>query len=288
VRVALHGGQHSLDVHGESNYQDNLWRIVGGRQPDRVQAEVIAVLKAETGNAYDPNAVSVWIGGLLVGYIPRQLAPAYHAGVIVLEGREGMPIALHGRVVGGGTRADGPGQLGVFLQHDPTDFGVAQHGIYSGEVYEGESGALGSHHLGWLATLPADPVSAIRKLRQLLGTLDDCIERHYLYLELEQRVYRIGLQVPTALAEFDAVCSSHDSEMDRILPALITEFNLIPHLRTYHQMAIRLAKAHDWHLVSQWANRGLELYGSRAGSIEWPADLQKRLAGAQAKISGSS
>ncbi len=286
LSVALYGGRHSLDVHGESNYQENLWRIFGGRQPDRVEADVIAVLRAESDNAYDPNAVSVWINGLLVGYIPRQLAPVYHAGVIALEEREGLPIALHARVVGGGLRADGPGQLGVFLQHDPTDFGVAQHQGYRGEVYEGETRALESHHLGWLAALPADPVSAVRKLRQLLGTNEDSIERHYLYLELEQRLYRIGLQVPAALDDFDAVCFSHDSEMDRTLPALIAEFNLVPHLRTYHQMAIRQAKAHDWRLVSQWASRGLELYNTRAGSPEWPVDLQKRLEGAQAKLLG--
>ncbi|HET9893285.1 MAG TPA: hypothetical protein VFQ42_22595, partial [Mycobacterium sp.] len=143
--VAVHGGHENLDVVGESHYQDSLWRIVGGAPPDRVDAPVVAVLKAETDNPFDVNAISVWVDGLLVGHLPRDLAAAYRTGLIAQERQAGRPIALNAHVVGGGMRDDGPGMLGVFLDHDPTDFGVAHRGAFSGAVYEGESGALRDH-----------------------------------------------------------------------------------------------------------------------------------------------
>lgn len=285
IHVELFGGRKTLEVVGESFYQDNLWRVVGMSPPARVDAPVIAVLKAEMDNVYDSRAISVWVSGLLVGHLPRDLAATYRAGLIALEQRVGKPIALNARVVGGGVREDGPGMLGIFPEHDPSDFGVAQYVVYPGQVYEGESEAISDNRLRWLATLPVDPVAAMKKLRQLMTTTTDAMERHYLFLELEQRIYRIGLQIPGALAEFDEVCAAHDAEMEQVLPELAAEFNLIPHLRTYHQMCIRQSKAHNWEEVCRWARRGLELYGVQAGSADWPADLLKRLAAAQRKMS---
>ena len=42
----------------------------------------------------------------------------------VCNDRYGQPVALNGVIVGGGIREDGPGRLGVFLRHDPADFGL--------------------------------------------------------------------------------------------------------------------------------------------------------------------
>jgi hypothetical protein len=49
MEVQLYEGQETLEVVGEASYQDNLWRIVGGRRsPDgRVREDVFAVLAAE-------------------------------------------------------------------------------------------------------------------------------------------------------------------------------------------------------------------------------------------------
>jgi hypothetical protein len=62
MQVQLCEGREDLEVVGDASYQDNLWRIVGGRHsPDgRVREEVYAVLAAEPDNPYDANAVAVW------------------------------------------------------------------------------------------------------------------------------------------------------------------------------------------------------------------------------------
>src|SRR5512132_4028991 len=126
MEVQLYEGRVDLDVVGEASYQDNLWRVVGGRgsPDDRVRVDVYAVLVAETDNPYDANAVSVWVQGLKVGYLSRDDARRYRPGLLALEQKHGKPIALAGAIVGGGMRPDGPGRLGVFLDYDPAAFGL--------------------------------------------------------------------------------------------------------------------------------------------------------------------
>jgi len=55
MEVQLCEGREDLEVVGEASYQDNLWRIVGGRNSpsDRMRMEVYAVLVAEPENPYD-------------------------------------------------------------------------------------------------------------------------------------------------------------------------------------------------------------------------------------------
>jgi HIRAN domain-containing protein len=126
MEVKLYEGREDLEVVGEASYQDNPWRIIRERRsPDgRVREEVYAVLAAEPDNPYDANAVAVWIEGLKVGYLSREDARRYRPGLQALEQKHGKPIALAGVIAEGGMRADGPGRLGVFLEHDPADFGL--------------------------------------------------------------------------------------------------------------------------------------------------------------------
>ena len=125
IEVALLAGHDDLDVVGESYYQENLWRLVGPHWPDeRVRQPVYAVLIAEDDNPYDANAVAVWVQGLKVGHLSRANARRYRPGLLSLQRRYGQPVALSGVIVGGGIREDGPGRLGVFLRHDPADFGL--------------------------------------------------------------------------------------------------------------------------------------------------------------------
>ncbi len=100
---------------------------LGGRgDPDaHVREEIFAVLVAEPDNPYDCNAISVWIDGLKAGYLSREDARRYRPGLLALEQKHGKPVALPGVIAGGGIRPDGPGRLGVFLRHDPADFGLA-------------------------------------------------------------------------------------------------------------------------------------------------------------------
>lgn len=126
IAATLYEGDQTLEVVGESHYQDTLWRIVGGRGRERVRYQTIAVLAPELENPYDRNAVQVLIGGELVGYLSREDAAAYRPGLVRLIGNsvDGR-VALEAAICGGGNRADGLGRLGVFLHHNPTDFGLA-------------------------------------------------------------------------------------------------------------------------------------------------------------------
>jgi hypothetical protein len=155
--------------------------------------EVLAVLVVETDTPYDANAVSVWIQGLRVGYLSREDARRYRPGLLALERQHGKPIALAGAIVGGGMRADGPGRLGVFLDHDPADFGLramAPPRASGSATRTGLSDALATdeaddaYDLGWMGDLPADDLRAITALRQLLDREADAIVRHFMHAHL--------------------------------------------------------------------------------------------------------
>jgi hypothetical protein len=85
--VVLLGGRHDLEVVGGSQYQETLWRVVGGRTNERVRVEVQAVLLAEPDNPYDPNAITVLSDGVKVGYVGRDDAQAYRPGLLALGAR---------------------------------------------------------------------------------------------------------------------------------------------------------------------------------------------------------
>lgn len=289
------GGRHDLEVVGESFYQDSLWQLVGRRTTDRVRLTIDAVLLAEHDNPHDANAVSVWIEGAKVGHLSRADAAAYRAGLLALELEHGAPIALVGVVVGGGIRADGPGMLGVWLHHDPADFGLVDPVPPPGpavarSMRTGLTEALStdadddSYDLSWLYRVPADPIAAIRHLRQLLDEDPDPIDRHFMFCELEDLLYKSRDAFASAFDEYDETCVRHDAEMDGIRDALLTKFGVVPVLDTYRQMSIRQQKAKNWPLAAWWAKRGLDLYADRAARPEAVDDLRRRLAAYQAKL----
>jgi hypothetical protein len=96
VGCALLEGDEDLEVVGESHRQANLWRVFGGehRPEVHVRMDVYAMLLAEDGNPYDPDPVTVWISGLMVGYLPRDQARTLRPGLLAAQEREGKPIAL--------------------------------------------------------------------------------------------------------------------------------------------------------------------------------------------------
>jgi hypothetical protein len=115
------------------HYQRNLWELVGGRgDPEKtVRKEIIAVLHPEIDNPYDANAISVWVSTredrehtLKAGHLSRDDARRYRPGVIAKQKELGKPVGLQGVIAGGGMREGRPGYLGVFLDHDPGDFGL--------------------------------------------------------------------------------------------------------------------------------------------------------------------
>jgi tetratricopeptide (TPR) repeat protein len=296
ARHVVYQGRHDLEIVGESNYQEALWSVVGGRTTERVRVDVEAILATEPDNPYDSNAVSVWIDGLKAGYLCREDAAAYRPGLLALEEKESLPIALLGVVTGGGIREDGPGRLGVWLTCDPMHFGIQpivpppssalratmRTGLTQAMITDEEDD---SYDLSWLQSLPSDHGKAIARLRKLLDHDPDPIDRHFMFCELEERLYRSRDAFTSALDDYDQTCSLHDNEMDGIRDALLKKFGKVPLLDTYRQMAVRQHKAKNWAEALRWAQRGLTLYGDSAARPEAVDDLKKRVAAYSAKVS---
>lgn len=155
-------------------------------------------------------------------------------------------------IVGGGIRANGPGFLGVWLNHDPSDFGLVSvapppPAAVLGQLRTGLEQAIAtdaeddSYDLSWLADLPSDHIAAIKRLRNLLCQDPDPIDRHYMFCELERRLYRSREAFASALDEYDDVCRQHDAEMDHIRDSLLIKFGVGgPNLPEYdHPAAVQ-------------------------------------------------
>ena len=294
----LHEGYQELEVVGEASYQNALWRLCGSSLGERVRHDVIAVLVPEPANEYDPNAIAVVVDGFLVGYLPRQTAAAYISGLRELMTATGAHAALRGRIVGGGIRGDGPGMLGIWLDHEPAAFGIASAPARPAQVRETGAMRTGfseawltdaeddSYDLSWSATLPVADRPAIAQLRTLLADERDPIDRHYQLAELEARLYRARDLYDSALDEFDEVCRQHDSEMAVIRQAFMAKWGRVPLLETYRQMAIRQQKRKNWPACVWWCERGLAVYGEDAAREEAVEDLLKRRNRARAKLGG--
>ncbi len=282
VTATLYEGDVDLEVRGESFYQENLQQVV-----QQLGRSVLALLVPEPKNPYDSNAVAVWVGGLKVGHLSREDAEVYQPAVIRLQREAGNPVALTGRIVGG----DSGKSFGIWLKHDPEDFGLAkpstgerlhQENRDSGGVFTGSAAA----EMTWMDRLPSDQLAAIKKLRQLLVSESGPADRHFMYLELEKFLYKCRDVFESALAEFETTCEQHHEEMKTIRPALVAALGGVPFLPTYRQMVIMKQKAHDFVSATDWAQRGLSMYGSDALRQEDVDDLQNRVAKLQGKLAG--
>jgi hypothetical protein len=140
------------------------------------------------------------------------------------------------------------------------------------------------YDLSWYYDIPDADRPAIAKLRELLATDPDPIDRHFQFAELEARLYRCRELYDTALNEYDDACRQHDAEMDIIREQFKSKFGSIPLLDTYRQMAIRQQKLKDWEAVLWWSERGLKLYGEHAAREDAAEDLIKRRHRARAKL----
>jgi rubrerythrin len=291
VPPKFYGGDETLEVVGESFHQETLWALAGGRSGDRVDCPIRAVLVPEPDNPVDPNAVMVLIEGNCVGHLSRDDAAAYLPGLQSLMAKG--PVGLEGVIVGGGRRNDGIGFLGVFLDHDPQDFGLLRAG-YGGELRTGFSEAAAtdleddSYDLSWYHELSDDHGTAIQQLRRMLETERDPIDRHYMLSERAKRLYKCRDTVPTALDDFDTACREHRAEMVTIRHALFKKFGQVPVIETYRQAVIRCQKAKDWAMMREWAEHGISVYGEHAARPEAVEDLHKRLAYALAKIDAAT
>jgi len=277
--VSIYGGHETLEVVGESHYQRALWQIVGDEftPRDPVRYEVVALLVPEPDNPYDANAVRIVVDGLLVGYLSRSDAARYRPGVLQLMQGTGSVVGLRGQVVGRGGD-DGLGLLGVFLDHDPADFGLPSSHV--GALRTGFGEAANS----WWANLTGETLHDVTELRRMLKTESSALSRHYMWATLERLIYRSRDTFASAITEYDDVCEQHHAEMPTIRPALLDEFGGIPLLELYRQQAIRWKKAHEWNKAIEWAERGLVVYAADALRPEDVADLRERVGYAEAKL----
>lgn len=300
ISASLYDGDVELEVVGESFHTDSLESIVRQlAQPrhyvhGKLVLPVHAVLKAETDNQHDSNAVAVHVGGMKVGHLSREDAATYRPGLLKLQAREGKPIALAGKIIGS------DGVYGVFLKHDPEDFGLDSSvkpdtTTQQARLRTGLSEALAtddaddSYSLEWVDTLPSDKAKRIPRLRALLEDEPDPIDRHYMFTQLEKDLYACRDVWDSALQEYDEVAEQHHAEMvDGMREALLAKFGSVPLIDTYKQAAIRNQKARDWESCLSWAQRGIDVYGEDAARSEAVDDLRKRAERARAKLGTDS
>lgn len=109
-QVRLVPGDGDFNIVGESNYQDALELIVGGRTEESADHSCDAMLVPEPSNPYDHNAVRVTIDGHTIGYLARQHAIEYHRAI------GARTTTCEAVVVGGWDRGDGDrGHFGAKL-----------------------------------------------------------------------------------------------------------------------------------------------------------------------------
>lgn len=281
------------EVVGESHYQDNLWSIVGQKwmADRRVRFEASAALIPEPDNPHDRNAVAVHIASLITGYLSREDAEQHQPRIAARQAKIGGPVQLPALIAGGGQRRDGPGQLGVFLRHDPAVFGaiapvkhpepLMRTGLSNAVATDDEDD---SYDLSWLTTLPAEPIRAIPALRKLLVDERDVIDRHFMLCYLEDALYTSREAFASALEEYDECCRAHDLEMEAIRAACMIKWSKVPWLDIYRQMCIRLAKAKRFDEALCWAERGLTIYGLDAARVEAVTDLTTRASAYRARL----
>jgi hypothetical protein len=105
-------GGYQFEVVGESHYQTDLERIVGGRTGDNTRYECLAVLTPEPDNPYDPQAVYVSVDGRKVAYLSRNWAAKFNAA---LAANGYAQAACNALIVGGWDRGGDRGNFGIKL-----------------------------------------------------------------------------------------------------------------------------------------------------------------------------
>src|SRR6266511_90440 len=104
--IVLLEGTRLVQAVGESDYQDALARICGGKTEAGHHRPVTAMLSPEPDNPYDSNAVAVLVEGLKVGHLAREDASALHTQLVRIAQEHGCSVACRGEIVGGWHRSD--------------------------------------------------------------------------------------------------------------------------------------------------------------------------------------
>lgn len=283
-------GSDSLEIVGESYRQNELWKIVGKRTSERIRLEVIATIKADRENKYDPNAIAAFVNGAHVGFVAKELAAEINEELtLLLQQNPGKVIGLRGVIAGGGEREDGQGMLGLFLDYPAETFGERSNSASSSAsttfgMNSGKSDAFftdlqdDSYDLSWMNNLSPDPTKRIVGLKKVLETNTEPISRHFAFSELEEILYHYKDIFPDALTQYDEIADRHQIEIgESIRASMIAKWGKLPNLVVHKQSAIRFTKSKNFEKALIWAQNGLKDYGQDAFKEEWVLDLQKRV-----------
>jgi hypothetical protein len=88
--IGLPGGR-TIEVVGESHYQDALDEVCGGKCEDGYQLLCQAELRPEPHNEYDKNAVGVYVEGRKVGHLTRPEAKRLQPRLLSLRKQGRLP-----------------------------------------------------------------------------------------------------------------------------------------------------------------------------------------------------
>lgn len=109
-------GDFSIDVVGESHYQQALERAAGGRSESGVDVVVKATLVLEDSNPHDDQAVAVRLDGATVGYLDRYKARAFRQIIATWNVPPDYPLRCMAKITGGWDRGNGDrGSFGIRL-----------------------------------------------------------------------------------------------------------------------------------------------------------------------------
>ena len=116
---------HSVEVVGESEYQEALWHAVGSREPvERREHHVEALLAWEHDHPTEPWAIAVYVptpdGYERAGYLRRELAREYQRDFQAMRKQDYYVGACDAVIVGGFATGDGHvSSLGIWVDLAP-------------------------------------------------------------------------------------------------------------------------------------------------------------------------
>jgi hypothetical protein len=111
---------------GESHHRDTIAAIVGGTRPEAIKWVCWAALLHERDNPYDANAIGIYVGGELVGHLPRREAAAL-APILDRVAAAGRTAYARADIFGGWDRGDGDvGHYSVTIYAGPPEKQVAR------------------------------------------------------------------------------------------------------------------------------------------------------------------
>lgn len=115
ARTTFAGRIRTVQIVGESFYEDALEKLAGPKTENGVNFRCAAELVPDNGNTHDANAVMVRLLGRHVGHLEREHAKRFRE-IMAALGLNGHALTgIQGRIHGGWKRPDDEGNYSVTL-----------------------------------------------------------------------------------------------------------------------------------------------------------------------------